>query len=516
MRRRDFIRTLAVTGAGAALTFNSIPLKALGYNSVVRRLLDPFIETDKVLVVIQLLGGNDGLNTLIPYQDAQYYVRRPTIAIASNNVIILPNSAMGLHPALPDFKNLLLDDKLAIVQNVGYPNPNFSHFRSTDIWHTSSNSNQYLTNGWLGRYLHEEYPQYPNVIPNDPMAIQIGLSASLSLMSQVGDMSLTFQDPNQFYELVQGPNNNGYEKLKTLAGVELDFSRRVAADSLQYATRVKQAADNGQNLAQYPPNNNLADQLKIVARLIDGGLQTRLYVVTLTGFDTHTVQVTPHNNLLTRLNGAVSAFMTDLVLNSLSGRVVGMSISEFGRRVNENGSTGTDHGTAAPMFLFGDLVNGGIYGNNPDLINLNNGNLIHQYDFRQVYASVLQQLFAASPQELLNVLLQQFTTLPLIVPQQPAAKQNGNKEYSLSQNFPNPFNPSTEITYAVKKETFVTLKIYDVSGREVETLVNENKQSGIHSVRFDVTGRKNLASGTYFYKLHAGDFTDVKKMILVK
>jgi hypothetical protein len=238
--------------------------------------------------------------------------------------------------------------------------------------------------------------------------------------------------------------------------------------------------------------------------------------VTLTGFDTHTVQVTPHNNLLTRLNGAVSAFMTDLVLNGLSGRVVGMTISEFGRRVNENGSTGTDHGTAAPMLLFGDLVNGGVYGNNPNLVNLNNGNLIHQYDFRQVYASVLQQLFAATPQELLNVLLQQFTTLPLIVPQQPAERQNGNKEYSLSQNFPNPFNPSTEITYAVKRETFVTLKIYDVSGREVETLVNEYKQAGKYTAIFDVSGRKNLASGTYFYKLQAGDFTDVRKMILVK
>jgi uncharacterized protein (DUF1501 family) len=516
MKRRDFIKTVAVTGAGAALTVNSIPLNAYGFNKVLCKLINPFIETDKVFVVIQLLGGNDGLNTLIPYQDSLYYTRRPTIAIPTGTVLPLPNSNMGLHPSMTDIKNLFVDNKIAIVQNVGYANPSFSHFRATDIWHTASNSNQYFSTGWLGRYLKEEYPNYPNVLPPDPMAIQIGVSASLSLMSQVGDMSLTFQDPNQFYQLVQGASFNGYDKVKTLAGPELDFSRRVAADSLQYATRVKQASDNGQNLAVYPSGNSLADQLKIVARLIDGGLQTRLYVVTIGGFDTHTQQVNPHNTLLGRLNSAINAFYTDLTLNSISGRVVGMTLSEFGRRVAENGSAGTDHGTAAPMLLFGDLVNGGVYGNNPDLVNLVSGNLIHQYDYRQVYASVLKQLFAANDNELLNIFFQQFTTLPLIVPQQAIGKSSKHENYSLSQNYPNPFNPSTEITYSLRTETNVTIKIYDASGREVQTLVDERKPSGTYKVVFDVTGRKQLSSGVYFYKLSAGDFTDVKKMILVK
>jgi uncharacterized protein (DUF1501 family) len=515
MKRRNFIRTIAVTGAGAALSLNDVPLKALGLNSVVSKILNPLMETDKVLVVIQLLGGNDGLNTVIPYQDSQYYIRRPNLGIPQNQVIPIPNSNMGLHPALPDIKNLMMDGKLAIVQNVGYANPNFSHFRSTDIWHTASNSNQYFTTGWLGRYLREEYPLYPNTMPPDPMAIQIGLSASLSLMSQVGDMSLTFQDPNQFWQLVQGPNFNGYEKVKTWAGPELDFARKIAADSLQYANRVKQAADNGQNLAQYPVNNTLADQLKIVARLIDGGLQTRLYVVTLTGFDTHTVQAGTHTTLLGRLNSAVNAFMTDLSLNNITDRVCGMTMSEFGRRVNENGSTGTDHGTAAPLMVFGDLVNAGMYGNNPDLINLNNGNLIHQYDYRQIYASVLQQLFAATQQELLNIFMQNFQTLPLIVPQLPSMKQTDGG-YALSQNFPNPFNPITEIPYSVSTETHVTIKIYDVTGREVQTLVNSSKLPGQYKATFDVTGRKELSSGIYFYRMITDGFTDTKRMMLVK
>src|SRR3990172_3632152 len=216
MKRRDFIKTIAVTGTGAALSVNSIPLNAFGFNKVLANLINPFIETDKVFVVIQLMGGNDGLNTVVPYQDSVYYTRRPVLGIPSNNVLTLPNTTMGLHPALTEIKNLFTDNKVAIVQNVGYPNSSLSHFRATDIWHTASNSNQYFTTGWLGRYLKEEYPNYPNVLPDDPMAIQIGLNASLSLLSQVGDMSLTFQDPNQFYQLVQGATFNGYDKVKTL------------------------------------------------------------------------------------------------------------------------------------------------------------------------------------------------------------------------------------------------------------------------------------------------------------
>jgi hypothetical protein len=168
------------------------------------------------------------------------------------------------------------------------------------------------------------------------------------------------------------------------------------------------------------------------------------------------------------------------------------------------------------MFLFGDLVNGGMFGNNPDLVNIVSGNLIHQYDYRQVYASVLKQLFAASDNELLNVLYNQYSTLPLIVPQAPMGNSKKQQTFSLGQNYPNPFNPSTEISYTLRRDSHVTIKIYDTSGREIQTLVNERKSSGIHTVTFDVNGKKNLASGVYFYKLTAEDFTDVKKMILVK
>ncbi|MCY7362260.1 MAG: DUF1501 domain-containing protein [Ignavibacteria bacterium] len=516
MKRRDFIKTVAIGSAGAALTFNSIPMKALGLNSVTSKLINPFIDTDKVLVIIEMLGGNDGLNTVIPYQDSQYYVKRPVIGIPSSTVLNIPGSTMGLHPSLTELKNLLIDGKLAVVQNVGYPNPNFSHFRATDIWHTASDSNLTLTTGWLGRYLHEEYPNFPNQNPPDPMSIQIGTNADLSLISQVGNMALTFQDPNQFYQLVQGGTFGGYERVKTLAGDELNFTRKVSADSLQYATRVKQAADNGQNLATYPTNNKLADQLKIVSKLIDGGLNTRLYVVSMGGFDTHSNQLTSHQSLMNQLNSAISAFMQDLQLNNINNRVVGMTMSEFGRRVNENGSAGTDHGTAAPMILFGDLINEGIYGNNPDLVNLVNNNLVHQYDFRQIYASVLKQLFAASDSELLNVLLSQFNTLPLIIPQAQPPQSQQRSDFALSQNFPNPFNPVTRINYTLKKSSNVSLKVYDVSGKIVQTLTDSFKSAGEYSVTFDVSGRSQLSSGIYFYKLKTDGFEDTKRMTLIK
>ncbi|MEP7145877.1 MAG: DUF1501 domain-containing protein, partial [bacterium] len=243
---------------------------------------------------------------------------------------------------------------------------------------------------------------------------------------------------------------------------------------------------------------------------------TRLYVVTMSGFDTHSNQLTSHQNLMNQLNSSISAFMQDLQLNNINNRVVGMTISEFGRRVNENGSAGTDHGTAAPQFIFGDLVNVGVYGNNPDLINLSNGNLFHQYDFRQIYASVLKQLFAATDQELLNVLLTPFNTLPLIIPQNPQPSKQTNSEYALSQNYPNPFNPATNIRFTLKKDSNVSLKVYDTSGRIVQTLIDGFKNAGQYSVSFDVSGRSNLSSGIYFYKLKTDSFVDTKKMTLLK
>jgi hypothetical protein len=289
---------------------------------------------------------------------------------------------------------------------------------------------------------------------------------------------------------------------------------------------VKDAADRAAEQLSYPSPNPLADQLKIVARLIAGGLKTRVYVVNLGGFDTHSAQVVSgnpllgtHATLLQRLSDALLAFQNDLVHLSIEDRVIGMTFSEFGRRVFSNASVGTDHGTAAPMFIFGKHVNGvpnGIVGFNPRLDDLTNGNLKMQYDFRSVYASILSQWFGVGESDLRTILLRNFQTLPIIksVPTSVDSSFGLPSEYQLYQNYPNPFNPSTTISFDLPSESSVQLKVYDMMGRDVATLVNGRLHAGHHRVQFDASS--GFASGAYVYYLKAGSFSDRKRMLFVK
>jgi hypothetical protein len=301
----------------------------------------------------------------------------------------------------------------------------------------------------------------------------------------------------------------------------------VAVQSQQYATQVKAAADNVTQQSTYPTGNSLADQLKIVARLIGGGLKTRIYIVNIYGFDNHSSQVNQidttigtHATLLQRLSDALLSFQNDLKFLGIEDRVIGMTFSEFGRRVQSNTSLGTDHGTAAPMFIFGKPVNGvpnGMIGFNPSLTDLTSGNLKMQYDFRSVYASILSQWFGASTAELNAVLLRSFQQLPIIksgvavsAPEDPSVPS----EFILYANYPNPFNPSTTISYDLPAEANVLLKVYDMTGREVTTLANDLQQAGHHTVQFTATS--GLSSGAYIYQIQAGSFRERKKMLLVK
>lgn len=527
MNRRDFLKR-AVPVTALPFLINGFPLRAYGLNPFLEALVAAAAATDRVLVLIQLNGGNDGINTVIPLdQYSAYMAARSNIAIPENSVLKL-SDATGLHPAMTGMKALWDSGKLTVVQGVTYPNPNLSHFRATDIWLTASNYDETLTTGWLGRYLQYEFPRYPDGYPNevmpDPLAIQIGSVISLGLQGAGKTMGIAIQDPQTFYQLVGSGSTGGTDTPpQTPAGRELSYIRQVALQSQQYATQVRNAADKAQNQSTlYPPANQnaLADQLKIVARLIAGGLKTRIYVVSLGGFDNHSGQVVSgspitgiHATLLGRLATAAQAFQDDLRLLGVEDRVVSMTFSEFGRRVASNNSLGTDHGTAAPMFLFGKTVRAGLLGFNPSLTDLSSGNLKMQYDFRQVYASVLSQLFGADQNALNTVLLRGFTPLPLIqrAVTSVAHDQTIPSSYRLYENYPNPFNPSTTISYDLPTDANVELKVYDILGREIVTLVDERQTVGRHRVLFDAS---NLSSGTYIYQLHAGSFTDRKKMLL--
>ena len=404
MKRRRFISTLGQAALVPAV-LNGFSFKAYSASPLLRALAAS-ANDDHVLVLVQLSGGNDGLNTLLPLdQYSNLSSARSNILIPEAKALTLNGyAATGLHPVMTGMQQLFNNGQMGIVQGASYPSPNFSHFQATDIWLTASDSNESLTSGWTGRYLDYEYPNFPSGYPNatvpDPLALQIGTTTSLALQGPAVNMGLTITNPTNFYNLLQGitdpaPANN--------YGTELTFIREIAQEANAYSAVIKTAADNiTTQSSSYPPagTNTLADQLKIVARLIAGGLKTKIYIVNIGTFDTHAAQVDTadtttgtHATILGKVSVAISAFMDDLKFLSIADRVVGMTFSEFGRRIISNASLGTDHGVGAPMFLFGNPVQSGILGTNPVIpANANvNSNVAMQYDFRSVYASLLNE-----------------------------------------------------------------------------------------------------------------------------
>ncbi len=528
MKRREFL-TRVVPGAALPVLMGGFSLKAYARSPILEALVSAGSETDHILVVVQLNGGNDGLNTVIPLD--QY----PALAAARNNIMIPESKVLrlqdltGLHPAMVGMRALFDTNRLAVVQSVGYPNPNYSHFRATDIWLTGADSNQTLETGWMGRWLDDEYPGYPSGYPTtvmpDPLAIQISSIVSNGLQGTSAVMGMAVTNPNATYILPGGSDTPP----NTPAGHELTYLRQIAEQTQTYTTGVKAAAAKGANKSPMYPSagkNSLADQLKIVAQLISGGLKTRIYMVNIGGFDTHSSQVVSgsndtgnHATLLGKLSDAIYAFMDDLRLLGLQDRVIGMTFSEFGRRIKSNASLGTDHGAAAPMFVFGTNVNRGMYGTNPQLppAATVNDNIAWQYDFRWVYASILQDWFGASQTVLQDVLATHTQTIPIIKPGGGLANDGPvaglPKDYALYQNYPNPFNPSTVIRYALPRTDHVVLEIFTTTGQQVMTLVDSDQSAGEHEVTFTADG---LASGAYLYRLRSGSFVDTKKFILLK
>ena len=525
INRRQFILR---TSSAAAIPFllNGIPIRALE-GSTLDQLFNTTEESDRVLVLLQLAGGNDGLNTIIPLdQYSKYSSLRPSVAIPEAAAIDLKNGS-GLHPTLTSIKTLYDQKKVGIIQGVTYPNPNLSHFRSSDIWMSGSASNVNWSTGWMGRYLNTLYPGYPTGYPNttmpDPVAIQMTAVVGLTLIGAAGQsMAMALQDPETFYSLVNGTDApSGDLPTTPYAAANVEFVREVQVKSIEYSAVIKDAADKAQNIAVYPTANKLADQLKIVARLVAGGLKTRVYVVQLNGFDNHSAQVDStdptigeHATLLQTVNDAVTAFQQDLEALKVDDRVVTMSFSEFGRRPASNLSLGTDHGTAAPMLFVGTLVQDGITGHSPDLEDLDNGNLKMQYDFRQIYASVLEQWFGADHATITSILGTDFTTVRVI--------KNGTTNVQEDQEgfgctlqpiAPNPVRDGAMIRYRIETAQSVRLDVFDALGFHVQTLVSQQQQAGSYEVAFNSTP---LPSGTYMVQLVVGSLRLAQHMVVVR
>ncbi|MEO1130120.1 MAG: DUF1501 domain-containing protein [Planctomycetota bacterium] len=374
------------------------------------------VPEERVLVVVQLAGGNDGLNTVIPFEDDSYYRLRPQIGIPGAQVHKLSaRSSIGLHPAMDSMKELYDDGLLTVVQGVGYPNPNRSHFTSMDIWHTADTSG--VGDGWLGRFFDAQCagadPRTGKGAPAGHAGVAVGRDAPLAMQGRQY-RPISFETADMFRWTGLDLHPSMAQPYEEILESELDptveqgnpsaaFLTRTAMDAQVASAKIRRAVDTDP-LVRYP-NSGLARQLAMVASMIRAGLETRVYYVSLGGFDTHAGQGGAggqHANLLRTLSEAVNAFYKDLQAQGNDGRVLTMSFSEFGRRVGQNASNGTDHGAAAPMFLMGPMVRPGVHGGHPSLTDLDAGDLKYHTDFRNVYSAVLGEWLKADSSRVLG------------------------------------------------------------------------------------------------------------------
>lgn len=417
MKRRKFIK-LTSTASAAGL----LPIQLNTSFKFLNTLTNCDLSNRKI-VLVDLAGGNDGLNTLIPLNVYSDYVNmRPTTHVASAaalNLNLIDSSLQGtnqdlaLHPIMTGMFNLFDQDQLRILQSVGYDSINKSHFASIDIYNTGNDGNNWNNgnnSGWMGRFMENHYSDLMPV--NYPMGIQIG-SPNTSLgfhgVNEHGlAMNLTGQDSENFYSVLSGLSGEYPTDFPdSHYGTELQYIVDTDASSNVYAQAISSSFDNGSNFSgSNYPDTDLADQLKTVARLMRGGIETKIYLVRLGGFDTHANQVQGagdlqgrHYNLLDELSTAVEAFMRDLNSDTLAEDVVGITISEFGRKAKENGSLGTDHGKVAPVFIFGQPVQSGISGVNVDLNEATEDNDFQidtvQFDYRQSLATLMQDFLGS-------------------------------------------------------------------------------------------------------------------------
>ena len=355
-------------------------------------------QGNKVLVVLQLSGGNDGLNTIIPIRNDIYYRERPRIKIEKNAAIGLTDEA-GIHPELKGLADIFHDGGMAILNNVGYPNPDRSHFRSMDIWQTGSESNQYLNSGWIGRYLDAQC----SGCDKPTFALEFDDVLSLALKGEQ-EKGLAFKDPKRLFNTSQSNYFKNLNKQHSDHHDEnpVDYLYKTLSNTISSAEYIYKQSQSHPTSAEYP-NSELGKNLKTIASLIFSEINTKVYYVSLGSFDTHVNQQAQQSRLFKELNEAVTVFVKDLKQNNRFNDVLVMSFSEFGRRVSQNASGGTDHGTANNMFLIGGgLQQKGLINDLPNLADLQDGDLKYNIDFKNIYATLLNKWLNANDKSILN------------------------------------------------------------------------------------------------------------------
>jgi uncharacterized protein (DUF1501 family) len=545
MDRRLFLKNATLAGAGS-FVLGGLPVKLFEANPSLMHAAMAASE-DKILVLIQLHGGNDGLNCVIPInQYSTYLSLRPNIAIPNQGARQLINldsslildKQVGIHPDMLSFKQMYEQGLSSIVQDVGYENMNLSHFRGRDIMFMGGGPGDYFNSGWMGRLMDYNYPGYPANYPNsqmlDPIGLEIGNSMSLAFHRENGiPIGFSIDSPEAFYNLINGvgsappiafPDSHAGEELRYL----MEFEKK----SDQYAQRLKDVYLAGSNTSSvvYPTtypysapltavSNPLSGQLKLIARLLKGGCKTRIFMVRIGGFDTHANQVEKfdttmgtHAALVYHLFSSVKAFYDDLKGLGLDDKVLSMTFTEFGRRVYSNASYGTDHGTAFPVFLFAKGLRPGVLGKNPDLSDLNGGNLKYSTDYRQVFTSVVQDWFGATNEALAATGFSTWVDKKLDLFNWTGVPEIDDTDKSVLYDcYPNPASDKVNFSFFINHNSNGKLWLYDVSGKKVAEILNEQLFFGKTTVPFNVS---SLPAGIYVYKLETQKFNASKKLIV--
>ncbi len=573
MKRRKFIRNIAWS-AGASFAIGGVPIRLMAEKSPLLRMADQSTN-DKILIILQLHGGNDGLNSLIPVEQYDiYYSRRANIAIPAKDSVrkMIPLDAtlpqadqVGLHPDMIGVKELYDQGRVKIIQGVSYYNNNGSHFRGRDIWFMGGGFEDYYSSGWVGRYLQKTYEpsQYPDDFPSpdmlDPLAIEMGSDVSL-IFHQQGNIPTSISlgsDPVSFSNLINGLEGFVDEGLDPRGkppafidpspyGKELNWILELEDKSEDYAQRLldvyqKASVTKVTYPEKYPFNapsgtstNSLSPQLQLIARLLDGGgpdqgVKTKVFLVKLGGFDTHASQVETydptmgvHAAKLYHISAAMKAFQEDLRQRGIEDKVLTITTSEFGRRISSNGSFGTDHGTGAPLFIFGKGVIPGMIGTNPDLSAVNS-NVPMQYDYRQVYANILMDWMGVDKSVLTNdVFFGNFIDgpkeeggfyekIPIASDQITGIDQFIKERFFLSDCYPNPASVESTIHFHVNRQFQVNINLLDIMGRVVKRIFDREMLPGEYQIRVEVS---DVPQGIYHIRMNAGPFKDTKKLIV--
>ncbi len=508
--RRSFLQALGLAGAGTMMV-GGMPLSASNSSRLASAISQS--ESDRILVLIRLKGGNDGLNTIVPIYDYDTYANlRPTIKHNLNRL-----TALGSDFGIPDFMNPLINlwdnGAMKVIHGVGYEDSNQSHFAGSDVWASTDPTGTEQT-GFLGRYFQEVYPDYLTNLPEIPAAVQIGSIGNLIFDGDSTNYAFSVANPDQLETIAENGTVHDVNNLPDcIYGEQLGFLRTTTNTTFQYAGTIHDAYSNASSNPNYT-DSNLGRQLEIVSRLIKGNLGTKVYLVTLDGFDTHANQVQDHENLLTDLSNSVKTFYDDLALAGMDQNVLSMTFSEFGRRVFENGSNGTDHGAAAPLMLFGPAIEGnGFVGQHPSLNNLTDGNLDYQQDFREVYATVLSEWLCVDNNLVNTALLGgNYNTIDLGFNCSALSVDDFNQErFKHFVTYP---NKDTIIHFINPFTQHTVIKLYDITGREISTLKNEMLFAGEHRINVKSTIGTKLTIGQYIYRISVGRQNFSKSLLI--